>query len=212
MPRRSLTIGTTVALGLSLSHLPAGLPSASATVVRALDLEAKLELSDAVVHGVVERLETLRSGDRGVIGSKVYIRVFEAFRGPLAAGDGFVLARAGGTVDGVTEWIPGLHRYAVGDEVIVLAERAAVGWVAVGIGIGTYAIERAAGCPLGDPSCGQVRFAPDVAQATADGVLRPVAPSVEGWPELRARLRAATGVTPSERVAPPAPGGSSSTR
>lgn len=157
--------------------------------MRALDLDAKVAGSGAVVHGVVEALSPHRSGPNGPIGTTIRVRVIEAFRGAFAPGDRFALERAGGTLEGVTEWIPGLHRYAVGDEVVVLAERSATGWVAVGVGIGTYVIERASGCPTGAPGCGRVRFAPAVVQAGPDGELEPVPASEKSWPAFRARLR-----------------------
>jgi len=189
-----------VALGSFLAALLPG--AADATVVLALDLDAKLARSDAVVHGVVEDVQARRPGGDGPIETTVQIRVLEAFRGPARPQDRFSLQRAGGTVAGVTEWIPGLHRYRPGDEVVVFAERAGAGWVAVGVGIGTYVIERPPGCEPGASDCGWAQFRPNVAQAGPDGRVAAVPPSAVPWPVFRDRLARPEAFAPTPNPSP----------
>lgn len=192
----SKAVAALIALALTLG---ANAPPARATTVHALSLAEKTHRAEAIVLAIVESVEPRAKGPEGLIWSRVRLRVLERFAGPTTAGAPFELWRAGGTVAGITEWLPGLHRYRVGDEVLLFAEASPRGWVSVGVGIGTYSIERGPGCALGNPECGMAHFAPRVAELRPDGSVAEAEPSVEPWPDLRARLRAL--VTPGPDAA-----------
>jgi len=195
---------------LALLAALAAAPEARATVVEAMTLATKFHRSEVVVHGRVEAVRARRRGGSGPIETDVTLQVAEAFRGPLAAGDRLNLRRAGGTLDGVTEWIPGLHRYAPGDEVVLFAEPLGSDggtWVALGVGVGVATVVRPPGCPELDPNCGRLEASGGVVERMPDGRIRPARAPDASWPEMRSRLRTLAAETPPspKPVEPPTP-------
>ncbi|MGF1510100.1 MAG: hypothetical protein ACFB9M_11430 [Myxococcota bacterium] len=128
--------------------------SVPAAVVLPLGLEAKYSMADRVVHARVRAVSAILDEGSAYVRSEITLEVIRAWKGPSAAS--LVVHRAGGTSGRLTTWGEGLHPYREGDEVVLFLEaRHDGGWVSIGVGIGTYAIEDGiARCPAGGPDAG----------------------------------------------------------
>lgn len=139
--------------------------TASATVVKALSLVEKVEVSPVVLHGTVERIETRWVVPGARLETLVTLNVVEAIKGHFEPGDRVTFRRGGGEKDGFEQTAPGLAQYELGEEVIMFLEPLGASYVAIGIGIGKYGVER-----MGEGKF--VTHDPDVAQARYDEVLQ----------------------------------------
>jgi hypothetical protein len=106
----------TVLLAALLGALPA-----SATTQLAVDLSGLTQGSDAVVHGVVRRVESRWSGDKMRIVTDVEIEVTESIKGQ--AGSTVLVVQPGGRVGDVGQVVHGLAAFAPGEEVVVFLEK-----------------------------------------------------------------------------------------
>lgn len=98
-------------------------PTASASVVVPLDLDALCDHSAAIVLGRVEARESRWTEDHSAIYTDVTVRVLDALKGEARPGDTVVVRRLGGSVDGMGMKVFGEASYALGEEVVVFLER-----------------------------------------------------------------------------------------
>ena len=157
MPRLGL-LASAVALGLAA---PA---PANATVVKASSLIEKVELAPVIIHGTVERIETRWVVPGARLETLVTLNVIEAIKGDFSPKERVTFRRGGGEKDGFTQTAPGLAEYELGEEVIMFLEPLGASYVAIGIGIGKYAVE-----PWGEGKF--VTHDPDVAELRYDEIL-----------------------------------------
>jgi hypothetical protein len=182
--------------GLAALLLALAPSTASATVVKAMSLVEKVEASPVVLHGTVERIETHWVVPGARLETRVTLRVVEAIKGDFAAGETVTFRRGGGEKDGFNQTAPGLAEYELGEEVIMFLEPLGASYVAIGIGIGKYGVER-----MGEGKF--VTHDPDVAVLRYDEVLQKPMPLVqhqamrpEPLSEFKKRLRSyARGMT-----------------
>src|SRR5450756_2037418 len=81
-----------------------------------------------------------RWAPRGWIETATSMRVEEAIKGPLRAGDTFDVVELGGVVDGVGYAVPGSPAYAEGDRLLLFADMNTRGdWVAKSMALGAFA-------------------------------------------------------------------------
>ncbi len=165
---------------------------AHATTVAELTLKEKVQRSKVVVIGVVEDLTPFRPAGESVVHTQVSVRVERGLVGSAAPGDRVHFERVGGTLDGVTDWAPGLHVYAIGDPILVFLEalppsaRSSGGprLVTVGVGIGTYTVVRTPPCTAPRLDCARFVLETSVAQLRPDGTLVDGGVETVGWSEL----------------------------
>jgi hypothetical protein len=163
-----------LALSLALSWGVLTLaPPAEATVVRALSLREKVEVAPVVIHGVVERVEVEWEVPGARIQTLVTVKIGEAIKGGFEPGERLILRRGGGQLGDITQTAPGLSSYEPGEEVILFLEPFGPYYVAIGIGIGKYAVGQ-----VGQEKW--VSHAPNVAGVTfregAPKVVEPIQP------------------------------------
>lgn len=167
-PRAAWALG--LALGLALPALP---QTADATVVRALSLREKTEVSKVIVHGLVERVEVSWREPKVFAQTLITIRVIEALKGGHEPGERVIVYRGGGRIGDFHQTAPGLSEYEPGEEVVLFLEPLGAQYVGIGIGIAKYAV---------NPSRGEkiVTHAPKVSGATfRDGqppIIEPIMP------------------------------------
>ncbi|MFP2934099.1 hypothetical protein ACLESO_55040 [Pyxidicoccus sp. 3LG] len=103
-----------------LMALLGGLPAAATTQL-AVDLPGLAKGSDAVVHGVVRRVESRWSGDKMRIVTDVEIQVTESLKGQ--PGNTVLVTQPGGRVGDVGQVVHGLASFTPGEEVVVFLEK-----------------------------------------------------------------------------------------
>lgn len=125
-----------------LAGLLGGLPVGATTMLRA-DLPVLAQGSDAVVHGVVRRVQSRWSGDRMRIVTDVEIEVTEALKGQ--PGGTVLVTQPGGKVGDVGQTVGGLAGFAPGEEVVVFLEKKGpTAFRVAGMAQGKYQVQRGA--------------------------------------------------------------------
>ncbi len=180
-------------------------PDAHATTVKLMSLLEKTEASPLVVHGVVERVETGWAVFGARVETRITLKVLEAIKGGVPAGERLTFRQGGGTVDGFTQTAPGLSTFEEGEEVIMFLEPYLETYVPIGIGVGKYEVQVSNGekYVFHDPHVAAVRF--DATQ--------PI--TIEPYPAMRPeplalflkRLRSYARGIPTHEVVQPRKGG-----
>lgn len=98
-------------------------PTARASEVLPLGLDALCDHSAAIVRARVESRESRWTRDRSAIYTDVTLRVLDAMKGGARPGDTLKVRRLGGSVDGMGMKVFGEASYAPGEEVVVFLER-----------------------------------------------------------------------------------------
>ncbi|RKH20000.1 hypothetical protein D7Y13_30410 [Corallococcus praedator] len=130
---------------LVLAALLGGLPAGATTMLRA-DLPQMAQASDAVVQGVVRRVQSRWSGDNRRIVTDVEIEVTESLKGTPA---GTVLVtQPGGRVGDIGQVVSGLATFSEGEEVVVFLEKkGASAFQLAGMAQGKYQVQRSGSEP-----------------------------------------------------------------
>ena len=119
----------------ALIALPAG-----ALVMEALPLHELTRRADVVVHGEVIGQTAQREAPGKDIWTTTSIRVIESLKGD-AGTDVLAFKQLGGTVDGVTELIPGDAVFHPGEEVVVFLSKTPRGLVLYGFSQGKFTVQ-----------------------------------------------------------------------
>jgi hypothetical protein len=98
-----------------------GAVPASATTQLKVELSELTRGADAVVHGVVRRVESRWSGDKMRIVTDVEIQVTESLKGQ--PGGTVLVTQPGGRVGDVGQVVHGLASFSAGEEVVVFLEK-----------------------------------------------------------------------------------------
>jgi len=164
------------------------LPTASATSLALLTLDQMTDASDLVVRGTV--VETWSGvDDTGQIVSYANVRVGEALKGGVVAGDFVTVETLGGEVDGVVARVDGSARYSKEEEVFLFLSEKRLGtaYGTVGMFLGKFTVKP-------NPRDGRdmvVRFTVPWGQAyDARFVPNPPADQRLGLEDLRSTVRA----------------------
>lgn len=127
---------------LLLTALLGALPAAATTQLK-VDLTGLAQGADAVVHGVVRRVESRWSGDGMRIVTDVEIQVTESLKGQ--PGGTVLVTQPGGRVGDVGQVVHGLASFAEGEEVVVfLQKRGARAFRVSAMAQGKYQVQRSA--------------------------------------------------------------------
>jgi hypothetical protein len=125
---------------LVLATLLGGLPVGATTMLRA-DLPQMAQTSDAVVQGVVRRVQSRWSGDNRRIVTDVEIEVTDALKGKT--GSTVLLTQPGGRVGDIGQVVSGLATFTEGEEVVVFLEKyGAAAFQLSGMAQGKYQVQR----------------------------------------------------------------------
>lgn len=123
--------------------------TASATVVRPMNIEELAAQATSVVHGVVEAQHAVRIDGRFV--TLVDVRVEERLESDAATDPGRVTVEIpGGTVGQYSQVVAGAPRFAVGQEVVLFLWAASPGAAprVLGLSLGAFTVERSAAGPV----------------------------------------------------------------
>lgn len=113
-------------------------PSPAASVPE-MNLEHLVERSPRIVHGTVARSWTAWDASRRFLWTHYELSLLEALRGLPEAE--LIVSVPGGELDGMTMQVPGVTRFAVGEEVVVFAYQTPNGLMRVrGLGQGKYSV------------------------------------------------------------------------
>ncbi|RKH13738.1 hypothetical protein D7V97_04740 [Corallococcus sp. CA053C] len=127
---------------LVLAALLGGLPVGATTMLRA-DLPQMAQASDAVVQGVVRRVQSRWSGDKLRIVTDVEIQVTESLKGQ--PGGTVLVTQPGGRVGDIGQVVSGLASFSEGEEVVVFLEKkGAAAFRLAGMAQGKYQVQRSA--------------------------------------------------------------------
>ena len=173
---------------LLLVALLGALP-ASATTQLAMDLPALARGADAVVHGVVRRVESRWSGDKMRIVTDVEIQVTESLKGQ--PGGTVLVTQPGGRVGDVGQVVHGLASFTAGEEVVVFLEkRGARAFRVSSMAQGKYQVKRDADgkAALAVPEPSEALLLDPVTRKPSASALRPLTLA-----ELKAAVQAALG-------------------
>ncbi len=173
---------------LLLAALLGALP-ASATTQLAMDLPALARGADAVVHGVVRRVESRWSGDKMRIVTDVEIQVTESLKGQ--PGGTVLVTQPGGRVGDVGQVVHGLASFTAGEEVVVFLEkRGARAFRVSSMAQGKYQVKRDADgkAALAVPEPSEALLLDPVTRKPSASALRPLTLA-----ELKAAVQAALG-------------------
>lgn len=127
---------------IALATLVVGFaPAALATTVLKVDVPTMTQTSEWVVRAQVHRVTPadLRKEGRGFF-TDVELQISEVYRGAKVPAR-YVLRLIGGEgADGMRMWIPGMPRFAVGDDVVIFLERTSAGHIPCGLSQGVYRV------------------------------------------------------------------------
>jgi hypothetical protein len=130
-----------------LARLAAGLllaapGSARASLIVKMTLEEMAVASEVVVAGTVRSVQAFWNPGRTMIFSRVAIDIWEAAKG--SAPPTIEVVELGGTLDGLSVWVPGTPQFAPGEEVVVFLgrDRADGEWKVAGFAQGKFRIVR----------------------------------------------------------------------
>lgn len=177
-----------VAMGLGGGLLA---PSAHATTVLKVDVPEMTRTSEWVVRAHVVSSESvdLRAQGDGLY-TDVALTIDEVYRGTGVPAT-YVLRMMGGVgKDGMAITIPGMPRFAAGEEVVLFLEKTAVGHVPCGLGQGVWRILRP---PVGPVLVRQSTAGLNVMARDGRGVLtsvEPTGPVARTLTDLAAEIRA----------------------
>ncbi len=170
-----------------ISHVILGLVAAStfvlatthaeAATVLKVDVPAMVRLSESVVRARVAatRNVDLRPSVKSGLFTDVELEILEVIRGPARPGH-HILRLPGGTgADGIALTVPGMPRFAPGEEVVVFLEKSAHGHVPCGLEQGVWRVQRAAD---GTATATQSTTGLQLMARNADGRLK----AIEGHP------------------------------
>ncbi len=116
---------------------------ARATVVRRVSLAELVHSSAVIVHGVVRDVNpNLAKSSRGPFRTAVTLEVETIIKGLPAGTSEFTFVLPGGRAGDLEMRIPGMPRFAVGDEVVLLLERTQSGYALAGLAQGVFRVER----------------------------------------------------------------------
>lgn len=135
---------------LVLVALLGGLPVGATTMLRA-DLPQMAQTSDAVVQGVVRRVQSRWSGDKRRIVTDVEIQVTESLKGQ--SGGTVLVTQLGGRVGDIGQVVSGLASFSEGEEVVVFLEKRGVSaFQLAGMAQGKYQVQRAGPSAMAVPA------------------------------------------------------------
>ncbi|MGM0574754.1 MAG: hypothetical protein ACQEXJ_07615 [Myxococcota bacterium] len=129
-------------IACALLALGAGLaPPAAATTVVQVDVPTMTRTSEWVVRAHVERVEPVDlRGRGGSLATDVTLVVRDVYRGRDVPSR-YVLRLPGGEgADGMTMRVPGMPRFARGEDVVLFLERTPTGHVPCGLGQGVWRV------------------------------------------------------------------------
>ncbi|MCP3141174.1 hypothetical protein [Pyxidicoccus xibeiensis] len=176
---------------LLLAALLGGMP-AVATTQLAVDLSGLARGSDAVVHGVVRRVESRWSGDKMRIVTDVEIQVTESLKGQ--PGGTVLVTQPGGRVGDVGQVVHGLAAFTPGEEVVVFLEkRGARAFRVHAMAQGKYQVRRDEDgkAALAVPEASEALLLDPVTRKPSQSARQPMS-----LVELKAAVRAALGAAP----------------
>ncbi|WP_164017249.1 hypothetical protein [Pyxidicoccus trucidator] len=179
---------------LLLAALLGALP-ASATTQLAVDLSGLARGADAVVHGVVRRVESRWSADKMRIVTDVEIQVTEALKGQ--PGGSVLVIQPGGRVGDVGQVVHGLASFTPGEEVVVFLEkRGARAFRVSAMAQGKYQVKRDADgkAALAVPESSEALLLDPVTRKPTESALRPLTLA-----ELKAAVHAALRTAPAQK-------------
>ncbi|WP_342381094.1 hypothetical protein NVS55_15600 [Myxococcus stipitatus] len=181
-----MSIRQLLRMGMVLGVFLAALPAAATTQLR-MDLSQLSLQSDAVVHGVVRRVESRWAGDGQRIVTDVEVEVVEPLKGQ--PGGTVLLTQPGGEVGDIGQVVHGLASFKTGEEVVLfLRKRGAKAFRLSGQAQGKYQVQRG---EVGKPAMA----VPEPTEALLlDPVTRQPTASVEKprtLEDLKAAIRAA---------------------
>lgn len=130
---------------------------ARATVVLEVGLDELSRTSDVIFHGTVTRTDVVAvGGDATRLVTDVTFSVAQVIKGRALAPDpAFTLRLVGGARGGLEVRIPGMPRFAAGDEVVLFLERTDGGFAITGFSQGRFSVSR-------DPDTGEAVVDRDV--------------------------------------------------
>ena len=137
-PRQPRPLVAAAALSILSGLLVLSLP-ARAMVLEALPLRELTRRVDLVVHGEVLGQTTRRESDGHTLWTRTRVRIVETFKGSCPAGE-LTFDQLGGTLDGLTELIPGDASFQPGEEVVVFLARTPKGFVLYGFSEGKFTV------------------------------------------------------------------------
>lgn len=177
----------TLLLAAFLGALPAG-----ATTQLRVELPELARGADAVVHGVVRRVQSRWSGDKMRIVTDVEIQVTESLKGQ--PGGTVLVTQPGGSVGDVGQVVHGLASFTAGEEVVVFLEkRGASAFRVASLAQGKYQVKRDADgkTALAVPEPSEALLLDPVTRKPTASALQPLTLA-----ELKAAVRAALGSAP----------------
>ncbi|NJK88046.1 MAG: hypothetical protein HC923_00730 [Myxococcales bacterium] len=148
----------------TLSSVGALTRPAGATTVVPMDWPTLSRQASLIVRAKVRETEVFRYPNEDRLWTRIHLEDVEILhaRAPLAWTPetlrSFSIVQVGGSRDGITDRVPGTIAYRAGDEVLLFLEASPEDWVTVGIGLGTFFVERPPTCPPDRLDC--ARLAP----------------------------------------------------
>jgi hypothetical protein len=137
----------TSALLLALATALAG-TSLNAATVRFAPIEELAAHSAVILHGVVRVIdEDLSTSKDGPFLTRVDLEVLTGVQG-AEPGDVFAFTLLGGVAGSRRMVVPGMPRFEVGQEVVLLLERTPTGHIPTGLGQGVFDVSREGGVAL----------------------------------------------------------------
>ncbi|MCK5689943.1 hypothetical protein KAI87_11770 [Myxococcota bacterium] len=120
--------------------------SAHATVVQKANLEDLNKISEVVIHGIIRDIDpNLAANDKGPYRTRIQIEIIESIKGLKTEERTLTLEIPGGRNGKLVMRIPGMPRFAMGDEVVLLLERTGPGQlIYAGFSQGVYYVDRSA--------------------------------------------------------------------
>jgi len=127
---------------LSLSLTLASLASAATVINAPIDELAKN--SQVILHGVVQHVDDHLADTRdGPFLTAIDLEIIEGIKGvDTTKEETFRLVLPGGRAFDRIMRIPGMPRFSVGEEVVLLLEKHSRGYALAGLGLGVFKIER----------------------------------------------------------------------
>jgi hypothetical protein len=165
--------------------------AARATQVYYVPLEAMAKESDVIVHARVIEQQVVWDHAIGRILTLTSLDVLDPLKG-AKRGEKLTIYQVGGTLDGVTTYVPGALKFAAGEEMVFFAMRMKDSTiVSYGMGLGKYGVYTKEGVTYAGPAYGDVAWV----QRGTKGWEPAAAPAYTEEPldKFKARVRAALG-------------------
>jgi hypothetical protein len=122
---------------------------AMATIVKSLSLEDMVKEADVIVQGTVVQRTMSWNDERTRIYTVTDVRVADVLKGPVHAGETIHVRQLGGTVDGISQSIPGNAKLSPNEEVVLFLDRdeqKPLHYI-VGMAQGKFTVDRTAAQP-----------------------------------------------------------------